>query len=153
LSLTFVPHTLLASALSDDQVSAVATDLEGGIDQCQLVAEAYRIDCLRYAVGDATDATAKDNTAKRANKALQTLESQLKKIVRKNRDKQAPKISFNGNQLTAVSAPTLGAAQASAQQALAQTQTMLLKANPKAPLRFVRISDALDSGKVLLRSA
>ncbi len=147
------PNSAVAKALGQNEIGLVAKELSEGIEQCGSVAKAYRVDCMRYAIGDAADATKRDNTAKKANSSLQNLENQLNRLVRKNRDKKAPKLRFNGHQLRAVSVQALPSVNATAGKLLSQTQTILLKASPKEPLRFTRIADALDSGKVLLRSA
>ncbi|MCB1342328.1 MAG: hypothetical protein KDK24_14930 [Pseudooceanicola sp.] len=132
---------------------AVVNMLTGGVRGCQQrLPAAYRYDCYSQVYGQATALLAGQPAFNQARVILQDVERSLNRTVRRNLDRAAPQVRAGNQQFRAIRADTLPAAKAAFADALEQAETKLLR-SASVGEHHVRIAAALNSNKVLLRSA
>lgn len=141
--------------LSDQTTRKVSELLTGGVRNCQARLEKpYRYDCYREVYRRA----ARDLSGRRpyteVRDALIQVERRLNSTVTRNADPQAPRARLNFQSFRAIRPETLPQAKQEFIAALEEAETTLLRSAENGNnTHFVRIAEALNSNKLLLRSA
>ena len=143
---------------SGGQISAATTNaviklLTSGVRGCQRLDKVYRYDCYGQVYGQAAGQLAGNAAYEQARIILSDVERSLSRTVRRNQDRRAPQVRMGSQQFRAIRADALPAAKTEFIAALEQAETRLLRSSAGAGDHHIRIAAALNSNKLLLRSA
>ncbi|WP_189679350.1 hypothetical protein [Seohaeicola zhoushanensis] len=133
--------------------NAVVKLLTGGVRGCQRLQKVYRYDCYSQVYGQAAGLLRGNPAYSEARVVLSDVERSLSRTVRRNLDRAQPQVRMGNQQFRAIRADTLPAAKAAFASALEEAETRLLRSSNGQSEHHIRIAAALNSNKVLLRSA
>jgi hypothetical protein len=141
------------AALSDATTNKVVRTLTRGVKACQRLERVYRYDCYRntYAVAANQLNNIKDYEA--ARKILLQVENSLAKTIARNEDKAAPRKRRGVEQFRAIREQSLPRAKRDFVTALDRAETQLLRSSGNSGDHFIRIAQAINTNKVLIRSS
>jgi hypothetical protein len=116
------------------------------------------VDCVAAGLADVAAAMPRDSDQAAARAALEKASRDLRALAQENRDTSLPRVTAKRGDVTTsrpLAAVVPSPAVASAADAIvAEAQTVLLRSAPAdAAPEYNRISAALDSSRVLLRSS
>ncbi|OIQ35337.1 MAG: hypothetical protein BM559_02180 [Roseobacter sp. MedPE-SWchi] len=139
--------------LSNATTRSVVKILSRGAERCDQQPAVYRYDCYRWVYRRAASKLQGNGAYSEARDALRQVESRLKTVVAQNSDTTQPKRRRGLETYTAVKPTSVPRVKREAVQALAQAETVLLRSAPNKQEHYTRIAAAVNSNKVLLRSA
>lgn len=137
----------------------VAAQITQVVELCRgLPNQAYAVDCVAAGLADVASAMQRDKEQAAAKAALEKAARDLRALAQENRDPALPRVTARRGEV-ATSRPVVAvvpspAVAAAADAIVAEAQTVLLRSAPAdtAP-EYNRISAALDTSRVLLRSS
>lgn len=141
------------SALSDATTNRLVRTLERGIRLCQSVETVYRYDCYRQNYNTAAQQIEKNPAYAVPLQALRNIEQTLGTIVARNADPAAKPVRKRGKTFRAVTPASTKKAKETFRRSLDSAATVLLRSSGDSAKHYVRIAQALDSNKILLRAA
>ncbi|NRB20903.1 MAG: hypothetical protein HRU33_26055 [Rhodobacteraceae bacterium] len=127
--------------------------LTNDFSRCRREKKIYRWDCYRKTYRFAVSQLNGRLSYSHAQDALRHVEQELDQIIAQYRDRTKPKKRRMLQSYAAIKPEAIPAARARTERAMEQAQTMLLRAPSHTQSHYVRIADAINSNKVLLRSA
>ena len=141
-----------STGLTNRTTNALIRELKREFKKCFRLDKPYRYDCYDDAyVRGAARLDGKPAYAE-AQKAFAQVGADIKAIVDGNLDPTKPALKKGNQVFRAIKASELPAAKAEVIRSIEEAQTVLLRSPDKGD-HFTRIAAALDSNKVLLRSA
>ncbi|KPD13997.1 hypothetical protein [Phaeobacter sp. 11ANDIMAR09] len=139
--------------LSNATTRSVVKTLTRGGDRCSNQPPAYRCDCYRWVYRRAASQLEGNGAYSEAKEALQQVERRLEAVVAQNRDTTQPKRRRALETYTPVKPASIPRVNRAAVQAMAQAETVLLRSAANKQEHYTRIAAAVNSNKILLRSA
>ncbi|MBY6056620.1 hypothetical protein KUV26_19720 [Leisingera daeponensis] len=141
------------SGLSSKATRTVVTTLTRGFDRCGTLPQVYKFDCFRHTYKLAAQQLSGNQAYAEAHKALVLVEDTLTAAVKQNLD-PAQKPKRKGlNLYRAVKPAAVPQIKRQAETAMKQAETILLRSPASKQEHYTRIAQAVNSNKVLLRSA
>ncbi|AZV79345.1 hypothetical protein EBB79_16655 [Parasedimentitalea marina] len=122
-------------------------------ERCHREKKIYRWDCYRKTYRLVVNKLNGRLSYSHAQDALEHVEEELDQIVAEYQDPAVPKKRRLTRSYVAIKPEAIPAARARTERAMEEAQTMLLRAPSHTQSHYVRIADAINSNKVLLRSA
>ncbi|TLP59281.1 hypothetical protein FEE96_16895 [Parasedimentitalea maritima] len=141
------------STLNGSATSRVVDILTRGFGKCKRLPKIYRYDCYWKTYKKAQDFLHGSLVYSQAHKAISEVEDTLRLVVRNNVDPSKKPVRRGLNTYRAINEAAIPEAKARTERAMDQAQTILLRAPDNKQAHFARIADAVNSNKVLLRSA
>ncbi len=142
-----------ASALSDNTTNAVTRMLTRGAQACKRLPKVYRYDCYRQTYARAARQLDGAKAYAPARKVIADVEKSLARTISRNLDTNAKPLRRLSGSFRAIKPAALPRAKRDFISALDQAETRLLRSAGRSNTHFVRIAEALNTNKVLLRSA
>lgn len=141
------------AGLSFGVTKTVAKTLSRGFSRCSRLDWSYRYDCYRLVYKRSADLLRGNPAYSEALKALVLVEDTLDTAVKKNRD-PAQKPKRRGFEVYQPIKPeAVPKVTRQTEQAIEKAETILLRSPANKQEHYTRIAEALNSNKVLLRSA
>lgn len=141
------------AGLSNATTQTVVAILQRGGNECRGLYKAYRFDCFRVVYKRAADALAGIPAYREAFQALASVQKVLDQQVARNADPVAKPVRRGLRTYRAVKPAAVPRVEAASVASMQQAQTVLLRSGDKKGLHYAKIADAVNSNKVLLRSA
>lgn len=142
-----------ATELSDNVTNSVTRTLTGGAKACTRLPKVYRYDCYRQTYARAVRQLDGAKAYAPARKVLSDIEKSLARTISRNADPSVRKLRRLSGSFQAIKPAALPRAKRDFGNALEQGETRLLRSAGRSNTHFVRIAEALNTNKVLLRSA
>jgi len=142
-----------ATGLQNSTTRKVVNILTNDFNRCRKEKKIYRWDCYRKTYRFAVSQLNGRLSYSHAHDALKHVEEELDQIMAQYQDPTVPKKRRLTRSYVAIKPEAIPAARARTEQAMEEAQTMLLRAPSHTQSHYVRIADAINSNKVLLRSA
>ncbi|WP_122073214.1 hypothetical protein [Pseudophaeobacter sp. EL27] len=139
--------------LSNSTTRSVVKILSRGGDRCAEQPKVYRFDCYRWVYRRAANKLVGNGAYSEAQEALEQVERRLQAVVAQNRDTTQPNRRRALETYTPVKPASVPRVKREAVRAMAQAETVLLRSAPNKQEHYARIAQAVNSNKVLLRSA
>lgn len=139
--------------LSNRNTDRIVRILRRDFQRCQNQEKIYRWDCYRQTYRYAANQMNNWLSYSEAREAVEHVEQALEAVVTQYGDRSKPKRRRLTQTYAAIKPEHIPAAQARTQRAMEEAQTMLLRAPSHTQTQYVRIAAAINSNKVLLRSA
>ncbi|OUS33195.1 hypothetical protein A9Q94_20025 [Rhodobacterales bacterium 56_14_T64] len=143
----------VATGLQDRTTRQIVKILTRDFARCRKEKKIYRWDCYRKTYRFAANQLNGKISYSHAQDALEHVEEELDRIMAEYRDPTKPNRRRLTQTYAAIKPEAIPAARARTERAMDQAQTMLLRAPSHTQSHYVRIADAINSNKVLLRSA
>ncbi|MCF6430260.1 hypothetical protein [Leisingera sp. MMG026] len=141
------------SGLSSRATKNVVTTLTRGFDRCGTLPKVYKYDCYRHTYKLAVQQLGGNHAYAEATKALVLVQDTLTQAVNSNLD-PAQKPKRKGlNLYRAVKPAAVPQIKRQTERAMQQAETILLRSPADKQVHYARIAEAVNSNKVLLRSA
>jgi len=148
------PSSQTSSAkLSASTTSSVTRTLDQGGRVCGDLPRVYRCDCFRQTYARAASRISGNPAYRDAHKALTQVERTLAQALQKNQDPSLPKSRRGFATYKPIKASAVPRVTRQAEQAMSKAQTTLLRSPSNKREHYARIAEAVNSTKVLLRSA
>ncbi|NIZ62188.1 hypothetical protein DL239_14500 [Sedimentitalea sp. CY04] len=141
------------TSLNRRTTNEIVRILNSGFDRCWREKKIYRWDCFRQTYREANKFLKGRTSYSEAQDAIQHVEAELAAVVSQYRDPTKPKRRRFTQSFVPIKPEAIPTARARTTQAMEQAQTILLRAPSHTQSHYVRIADAINSNKVLLRSA
>ena len=141
------------AGLSNRVTKQVVRILRRDFGGCQRLEEVYRYDCYRQTYRLAVREIVGMPAYRPARKALEGVEETLARIVARNADPTKPPKRRLFQTYRAIAPAAVPKAKADLTRALEEAETQLLRSRPQGERHFASIAEAVNSNKVLLRSA
>lgn len=141
------------STLNGQTTSRVVNILSRGFKKCARLPPIYRYDCYGVIYHKASDILRGSPAYAEAYTALTGVEHTLRMVVRNNIDPSKKPIRRGFQTYKAIHKAAIPDTKTRTLRALQQAQTILLRAPENKQVHFSRIADAVNSNKVILRSA
>lgn len=142
------------SGFSNATTSKLTRSLTEGIAKCRESLEAvYRYDCYRQTYADAVKDLKYSRDYAPAQAILAEVEQSLGRTIARHADPSAPVVRQGFTKFRAIRAESLPTAKAEFVVALEEAETRLLRSPDNGQEHFQRIAAAIETNKVLLRSA
>lgn len=141
------------SGLSRAVSKSVARTLTRGAAACHRLQWIYRYDCYSDVYRDAATLIAGNPAYREAFEALTKVQKVLEREVARNADPSAPKLKRGLTTYQPIKASAVDRVTRKTELALQEAETTLLRSGSDKGTHYVRIADAVNSNKVLLRSA
>jgi len=141
------------SGLSSKATKAVVTTLTRGFDRCGTLPRVYKFDCFRHTYKLAAQKLNGNQAYAEAYKALVLVEDTLTEAVKQNIDPSQPPRRKGLNFYRPVTPAAVPQIKRQAERAMRQAETILLRSPADKQVHYARIAEAVNSNKVLLRSA
>ena len=142
-----------ATGLQNTTTRNIVRTLTNDFDRCRKEKKIYRWDCYRKTYRFAVSQLNGRLSYSHAQDALKHVEEELDQIIAQYQDPTVPKKRRLTRSYVAIKPEAIPAARARTERAMEEAQTMLLRAPSHTQSHYVRIADAINSNKVLLRSA
>ena len=142
-----------SSGLSSRSTRAVVTTLTRGFDRCGTLPQVYKFDCYRHTYKLAAQKLDSNQAYAEAAKALVLVEETLAQAVKKNLDPAQKPVRKGLNFYRAVKPAAVPQVKRQTERAMRQAETILLRSPAEKKVHYARIAEAVNSNKVLLRSA
>ena len=139
--------------LNNSTTNQVIRFLKDGARKCPFLQPIYRHDCYRYHFKRAADVLNNSLVYSLAHDELRNVETTLRHVVKNNSDPSVKPIRRGLRTYAPIKPAAIPQANAAAEQAMQRAETVLLRASGERQTHFARIADAVNSNKVLLRSA
>ncbi|MEW2914306.1 hypothetical protein [Leisingera sp. JC11] len=141
------------SGLSSKATQAVVKTLTSGFERCGTLPQVYKFDCYRHTYKLAAQKLNGNQAYAEAYKALVLVEETLTRSVKQNLDPAQPPKRKGLNLYRAVKPAAVPQIKRQAESAMKQAETILLRSPANKQVHYARIAEAVNSNKVLLRSA
>ncbi len=141
------------AGLSSAVTKEVVKILKSGGRECGALNKVYRYDCYRWAYKRAADVLSGRAAYKEAFRALVKVEEVLEREVARNADPATPPLRRGFTTYKAVKPQAVPKVKAKAITALEEAETTLLRSSDDKGVHYANIAEAVNSNKVLLRSA
>lgn len=141
------------SGLSSKATKAVVTTLIRGFDRCGELPQVYKFDCFRHTYKLAGQQLDGNQAYAEAREALALVEETLTRSVKQNLDPAQPAKRKGLNLYRPVKPAAVPQIKRQAESAMKQAETILLRSPASKQVQYARIAEAVNSNKVLLRSA
>ena len=148
-------NTYIRIAVADKSTAKITKPLEGAASECRDIEDEYLASCLAGAFRDAAKAVKSSQPDYRdAHKILTEAAKKLEGLQKANADKSLPKKRGKNGTYHAVKKEAVTGVKKSALKIVQEAETMLIRSSGsgKRQLHYQRISQAVGSTKVLLRS-
>ncbi|MFY0309916.1 hypothetical protein ACFMBG_08445 [Leisingera sp. D0M16] len=142
-----------SSGLSSRATRAVVTTLTRGFDRCSELPQVYKFDCFRHTYKLAAQKLDSNQAYAEAAKALVLVEETLTQAVKQNLDPAQKPVRKGLNFYRAVKPAAVPQIKRQTERAMQQAETILLRSPANKQVHYARIAEAVNSNKVLLRSA
>lgn len=139
----------LSSAVTNSVVLILTRDGE----RCNELPRIYKFDCIRQTYRRAARKLESNRSYQEAHQALDQVASTLSKAVAANRDTSQKKLRKGLNFYTPVKPAAIPQIKREGQRAMQKAETILLRSPAAKQVHYARIAEAVNSNKVLLRSA
>lgn len=139
--------------LSNAATKSVVKTLSRGTSRCRKQPAAYRYDCYRWVYRRAANQLRTNDAYSEAQQALEQVERSLEAVIAQNRDTTQPKRRRALETYTPVKPAAIPRVKRATIQALEKAETILLRSPADKQEHYTRIAEAINSNKVLLRSA
>jgi hypothetical protein len=163
MALSCIPGSVLAGGdaggsgasygLSNSTTRSVVNVLSRGGDRCREQPTVYRYDCYRWVYKRAANQLDGNGAYSEAEDALRRVERRLEAVVAQNRDTSQPARRRAFETYTPVKPASIPRVKREAVRAMAEAETTLLRSPANKQEHYARIAEAVNSNKVLLRSA
>ncbi|GAA6200499.1 hypothetical protein [Aquicoccus sp. SU-CL01552] len=141
------------SGLSTRATAAVTRTLKRDFMRCQKLTEVYRFDCYRIVYRLSARKLVGNQAYRPARQVLESVEKSIDKVVRTYADPTAPRKRAGFQAYRAIKPAAVSQAKRDVTKVLAEAETTLLRSAGKDNSHFASIAQAVNSNKVLLRSA
>ena len=142
------------SGLNRNTTNELIRILDAGFNRCtRREKKIYRWDCYRQVYREAGKFLNGEISYSVAQDAIRHVEEEMDAVVAQYRDPTKPKRRRLTQSFTPIKPEKIPAARDRAERAMTEAQTILLRAPSHTQSHYVRIADAINSNKVLLRSA
>ncbi|OED49031.1 hypothetical protein [Leisingera sp. S232] len=141
------------SGLSSKATQAVVKTLTSGFQRCGTLPQIYKFDCYRQTYKLAAQKLNGNQSYAEAYKALTMVEATLTKAVKQNLDPDQKPKRKGLNLYRAVKPAAVPQIKRQATSAMQRAETILLRSPASKKEHYTRIAEAVNSNKVLLRSA
>lgn len=142
-----------SGGLSSATTKRVVQILNRDFERCARLKPIYQYDCYRDTYKFAADAIAGNAAYREAFQALSEVEKTLERVVAENRDPAVRPLRRGFRTYQPIKPAAVPKAKRQTTQALQKAETVLLRSPESKQKHFARIADAVNSNKVLLRSA
>lgn len=142
-----------SSGLSSRATRGVVTTLTRGFDRCSELPQVYKFDCFRHTYKLAAQKLDSNQAYAEAAKALVLVEETLTQAVKQNLDPAQKPVRKGLNFYRAVKPAAVPQIKRQTERAMQQAETILLRSPANKQVHYARIAEAVNSNKVLLRSA
>jgi len=139
--------------LSNATTNKIVRTLTKGVKDCQRNEKVYRYDCYRRTYELAAQQMRGNRAYDGARKVIEDVESSLSRTIARNADPAAPILRRGLERYQAIKPAALPAAKREFIAALDQAETKLLRSSGDESAHLQRIAAAINTNKVLLRSA
>lgn len=138
--------------VSTGYTTSVVRTIEGGASECSALPSEYRVDCLSQTFRKA--AGRMNGEYNRARTPTAQASTKLRRLVSQNLDKEAKPIKRKGKTFRAVKKSSVSQVNSQAKKIIAETATKIIRSttSKKRQIHYQRISQAVDSTKLILRS-
>lgn len=141
------------SGLNNVTTRAVVLLLSRGFDRCDRLPQIYKFDCFGKTYKRAADKLKSNPSYGEAGQALERVQKTLAGAVAQNLDPAQKPRRQGLNVYRAVKPAAVPQIKRQTQQAMQQAETVLLRSSGAKKVHYARIAEAVNSNKVLLRSA
>ncbi len=141
------------SGLSAKTTKAVVTTLTRGFERCGTLPWAYKYDCYRHTYKLAAQKLNGNQAYAEAYQALVLVEETLTRAVKQNLDPAQPVKRKGLNLYRPVKREAVPQIKRQTEAAMKKAETILLRSPANKQVHYARIAEAVNSNKVLLRSA
>lgn len=141
--------------LTNARTAAIVLNLGNAISECNLLPQEYQADCLAQNFRE-TSKIVKASGYRSVNTELDSAAQQISQLIEQNLDASAPKLKLGKKTYRAVKKSAVAAINQKSAAIVTETSTKLLRSTGNSALKkvhFARIAKAVNSTKVLLRSA
>jgi len=143
-----------SNSVNNRTTREVVRVLEHGVGECLQLFEAYRFDCIRKTYDFAARKIKGGIDYQPAYEALRQVEKRVEAAVKANADPTAKRLRKGLVRYSAVKPAAIPAVKRETIRAMEEATTVLLRSPaPHQKPHFQKIAAAIDSNKVLLRSA
>ncbi len=142
-----------STTLTERTTKKVIYILGRGIEKCVRLPSIYHHDCYQVTYGKAAEVLNGNPAYAEAYAALIGVQDALGQMVDKNADPGEKPIRRGFKTYRAIQEAAIPQAKARAERALQEAETILLRAPENKQAHYSLIADAVNSNKVLLRSA
>ena len=141
------------TALSNATTQKVVRTLTRGVRGCQKLDKVYRYDCYRQTYGLAAKQMNGMPAYAGAQKVLIDVEKVLERTIERNTDSTKPRVRRGLQRFRPIKPAAVPRAKRDFLGALNKAEKQLLRSSGPAKTHYVRIAEAINTNKVLLRSA
>lgn len=141
------------TSLSNSTTKKLTRTLTRGAKACQRLNKPYRYDCYRQVYRLAAQQLNGRPPYADAQKVLIEVEKSLERTITQNADNTAPRVRRGVQTFRAIKPAAIPGAKQDFIAALEKAETKLLRTPEKGTTHYARIAEAINSNKVLLRSA
>lgn len=142
-----------STALSNATTNKVARTLTRGAAACQRLDNVYRYDCYRQTYQQAAQQLNGMQAYAGAQAIITEVTQSLERTIAGNADPAAPRVRKGLQTYRAIKPAALPRAKQDFITALEKAETRLLRSPEDSRAHYVRIAEAINTNKVLLRSA
>lgn len=142
-----------AAGFSNATTKRVVRMLTRGVRDCQRYEKVYRYDCYRHVYSVAARQLNRGSAYARAREILVEVEQKLARTIQRNADPTRRPLRRGLNRFQPIKASALPRAKRDFIAALETAETKLLRSADQNGSHYVQIAAAINSNKVLLRSA
>ena len=142
-----------ATGLSTRATRAVTRTLKRDFMRCQKLTVVYRFDCYRVVYRLSARQLVGNPAYRPARQVLESVEKSIDQVVRTYADPTAPRKRAGFQAYRAIKPAAVSQAKREVTKVLAEAETTLLRSAGKDNSHFASIAQAVNSNKVLLRSA
>mgnify|MGYP003362104156 CR=1 FL=1 len=142
-----------STGLSTRMTKAVVTTMKRDFMRCQRLAEVYRFDCYRIVYRLSARQLLGNPAYRPARQVLEGVEKSIDRVVRTYADPTKPLKRAGFQAYRAIKPAAVPRAKRDVARVLAEAETKLLRSAGKDNSHFASIAQAVNSNKVLLRSA
>lgn len=128
-------------------------NLTEGVATCHELGWTYRYDCYSKTYGKVARDLERNPAYADAAQALREVETRLNETIDRNVDSSKPQIRQRGQTFRAIREESVPQAKREFLSALDDAETKLLRSPDDGDAHFARIAQAINTNKVLLRSA
>ncbi|MBL3701442.1 hypothetical protein GI582_01910 [Sulfitobacter sp. BDSS02] len=138
---------------SRSTTSQAVRNLTEGVATCHKLGWAYRYDCYSKTYGNVARDLERNSAYADAAQALRDVETRLNETIDRNVDSSKPEIRQQGQTYRAIRKESVAQAKREFLSALDDAETKLLRSPDDGDAHFARIAQAINTNKLLLRSA
>ncbi len=142
-----------SAGLSTRVTRSVVTTIKRDFARCQRLAAIYRFDCYRAVYRLSARQLRSNPSYRPAREVLEGVERSINQVVSTYADPAAPRKQAGFQSYRAIKPAAVPRAKRDVTRVLAEAETQLLRSAGKDNSHFASIAQAVNSNKVLLRSA